>query len=91
VDTKGQKLILNGYKRDNYQRQMANNFLKKINDDDWILINDIDEIPNLTNLDFNKIKKKLVFFKQDIYFYKFNLHYPTAHWFGTRACQKKIL
>ena len=89
VDTKGQKLILNGYKRDNYQRQMANNFLKKINDDDWILINDIDEIPNLTNLDFNKIKKKLVFFKQDIYFYKFNLHYPTAHWFGTRACQKK--
>ena len=46
-DTKGQKLILNGYKRDNYQRQMAQKILKNIEPDDWILINDIDEIPNL--------------------------------------------
>ena len=88
-DTRGQKLILNGYKRDNYQREMANKFLKKINNDDWILINDIDEIPNLKNLNFNKIKNKLVFFKQKIFFYKFNLHEPSTYWYGSRACKKK--
>ena len=88
-DTKGQKLILNGYKRDNYQREMANKFLKNIDKNDWILINDIDEIPNLKNVDFSKIKNKLVFFKQQIYFYKFNLHYPSSPWFGSRACMKK--
>ena len=88
-DTKGQKLILNGYKRDNYQREMANKFLKNIDRNDWILINDIDEIPNLKNIDFSIIKNKLVFFKQQIYFYKFNLHYPSSPWFGSRACMKK--
>tara|TARA_B100001123_G_scaffold366526_1_gene426203 strand:- start:3026 stop:3925 length:900 start_codon:yes stop_codon:yes gene_type:complete len=87
-DTRGQKLILNGYKRDNYQREMAKNYLNKINDNDWILINDIDEIPNLEKINLNKSKNKLVFFKQKIYFYKFNLYYPSSSWFGTRACQK---
>ena len=49
-DTRGQKLVLNGYKRDNYQRQMAATALKNIESDDWIIINDIDEIPNLKKL-----------------------------------------
>ena len=88
-DTKGQKLVLNGYKRDNFQRQMAMNALKNINDEDWIIINDIDEIPNLTNLNLNKIKNRLVFFKQNIFYYKFNLLYPNVPWYGSRACKKK--
>ena len=87
-DTRGQKLILNGYKRDNYQREMAKNYLNQIDDNDWILINDIDEIPNLEKINLNKSKNKLVFFKQKIYFYKFNLYYQSSSWFGTRACQK---
>ena len=61
-DTKGQKLVLNGYKRDNYQRQMAWDTLKNIELDDWIIINDIDEIPNLKNVDFKKIKKQIAYF-----------------------------
>jgi len=88
-DTKGQKLILNGYKRDNYQRQMAYQALEKINPEDWILINDIDEIPNLKKIDFSKITNKLVIFKQKIFFYKFNLQYPSVPWFGSRACKRK--
>jgi len=88
-DTKGQKLILNGYKRDNYQRQMAYQALEKINPEDWILINDIDEIPNLKKIDFSKIANKLVIFKQKIFFYKFNLQYPSVPWFGSRACKRK--
>ena len=46
-DTRGQKLVLNGYKRDNYQRQMAQQALNDVEPEDWIIINDIDEIPNL--------------------------------------------
>jgi beta-1,4-mannosyl-glycoprotein beta-1,4-N-acetylglucosaminyltransferase len=88
-DTKGQKLILNGYKRDNFQRQMAQEALKNVDPDDWILINDIDEIPNLKNLNFKNIKNKLVIFKQKIFYYKFNLLYPSINWFGSRACKKK--
>jgi len=88
-DTRGQKLVLNGYKRDNYQRQMAHQALDNIESDDWILINDIDEIPNLKNIDFKKINYKLVIFKQQIFYYKFNLLYRSVPWFGTKACKKK--
>ena len=88
-DTRGQKLVLNGYKRDNYQRQMAHQTLHNIESDDWILINDIDEIPNLKNINFKKINYKLVMFKQQVFYYKFNLLYPSVPWFGTKACRKK--
>jgi len=88
-DTKGQKLILNGYKRDNYQRQMAQQALDNLHPEDWIIINDIDEIPNLKNIDMRKIKSKLLIFKQQIFYYKFNLLYPLVPWFGSRACRKK--
>jgi len=88
-EKRGEKLILNGYKRDNYQREMAQQYLKKIDDNDWILINDIDEIPNLKNVDLHSFNNKLIFFKQQIFFYKFNLHYPTTPWYGSRACKKK--
>jgi len=88
-DTRGQKLVLNGYKRDNYQRQKAQQALNNIEPEDWIIINDIDEIPNLKNIDMRKIKNKLLIFKQNIYYYKFNLLYPSVSWFGSRACKKK--
>ena len=88
-DTRGQKLVLNGYKRDNYQRQKAQQALDNIEPEDWIIINDIDEIPNLKNIDMRKIKNKLLIFKQNIYYYKFNLLYPSVSWFGSRACKKK--
>ena len=87
-DTWGQKLVLNGYKRDNYQRQMAQKVLKNIEPEDWILISDIDEIPNMENVDFKKIKNKFIIFKQKIFYYKFNLLYPNISWFGSKACKK---
>ena len=88
-DTRGQKLVLNGYKRDNYQRQMAQQALNNVEPEDWIIINDIDEIPNLKNVDMRKIKNKLLIFKQQMFYYKFNLLYPSVPWFGSRACKKK--
>mgnify|MGYP001483328912 CR=1 FL=1 len=54
-----------------------------------IIINDIDEIPNLKNIDFKKVDNKLVIFKQKIFYYKFNLLYPNIPWYGSKACKKK--
>ena len=88
-ENKESKLILNGYKRDNYQRQMAHKALNDIDPEDWIIINDIDEIPNLKNIDFDKVKNKLIIFKQRMFYYKFNLLYPSIPWFGSRACKKR--
>ena len=88
-DTRGQKLVLNGYKRDNYQRQKAQQALNNVDPEDWIIINDIDEIPNLKNVDMSTIKNKLLIFKQQIFYYKFNLLYPAISWYGSRACKKK--
>ena len=88
-DTRGQKLVLNGYKRDNYQRQMALQVIKSIEPEDWIIINDIDEIPNLKGINFKEQKNKFIIFKQKIFYYKFNLLYPDVFWFGSKACKKK--
>ena len=55
------------------------------------MISDLDEIPNLKNVNFSRIKEKLIFFRQRILFYKFNLLYKDRFWFGTRACKKKNL
>ena len=76
-------------KRDNYQREKAQETLKNIKQDDWIIISDIDEMPDLKGVNFNVIKNKFVIFKQQIFYYKFNLLYPNVYWFGSKACQKK--
>jgi len=86
---KGAKLINNSNKREHFQREIAQKFLEDADPDDIILINDLDEIPNLENINFNKINKKLVFFKQKMFFYKFNLLHEKINWFGSRACKKK--
>ena len=70
-DTRGQKLVNNSNKREHFQRERALEPLEEANPEDIILINDVDEIPDLKEIDFSKIKKKLIFFKQKMYFYKF--------------------
>ena len=91
-DTRGQKLVNNSNKREHYQRDMAlksNLILKEAEPEDIILINDIDEIPNLDEINFKEINKKLIFFKQKMFFYKFNLQHEEMTWVGSRACKKK--
>ena len=65
--------------------------LSKAENEDLILISDVDEIPKLSNLNLKKINEKIILFKQDMFYYKFNLHSPSLLWPGTRACQKKNL
>ena len=88
-DIRGSKLINNSLKRENHQREMGITSLNNVLDEDLILINDIDEIPNLEKINFNNINKKIIIFKQKTYCYKFNLLYDNLIWHGSKACKKK--
>lgn len=85
------KLIFNAHLRENSQRNFINKGLEKSNQEDLILISDVDEIPNLENINLNKIHKKIIMFEQNIFYYKLNRFLPNFKWFGTKACKKKYL
>jgi len=85
------KYILNAALRENGQRNYIQSGLKKADDDDIILISDVDEIPNLLKINFNQFNQKIILFKQDMFYYKFNLCIPNLKWTGTKACKKKDL
>ncbi|MDA9753482.1 hypothetical protein N9U93_03120 [Candidatus Pelagibacter sp.] len=88
---KSKKYIFNAAYRENGQRNFIQMGLKKANNNDLILISDVDEIPNLVKLDLKTIREKIIFFQQDMFYYKFNLQLPDLIWVGTRACKKKNL
>jgi len=88
---KSRKYILNASFRENGQRNFILNGLNKANDDDIILISDVDEIPNLESFSKEKFIQKIALFKQDMFYYKFNLRLPNLVWSGTKACKKKDL
>ncbi len=90
-NTKNSKYILNGMRRDFYQRNFIINGLRESANDDFILISDLDEIPKLDNIDLRSIKERFVFFKQKMFYYKFNLCSESVTWTGTRGCKKKYL
>jgi beta-1,4-mannosyl-glycoprotein beta-1,4-N-acetylglucosaminyltransferase len=90
-DTRGIKLVNNSNKREHHQRNMSFDSLKIANPEDIVLINDIDEIPDLSKFDLRKINKKIIMFNQKVFLYKFNLLYQNLNWHGTRACKIKHL
>mgnify|MGYP003343145764 FL=1 len=85
------KEILNALKRENLQRDTILKGLNDADNNDWIIISDLDEIPDLTNINFNSIKNKIIFFKQKVFYYKLNLELKNLRWIGTKACRKKHL
>jgi len=85
------KHIMNALRRENYQRNKINDGLKDAAPEDWIIISDLDEIPNLEEINFNTINKKIIFFKQRVFYYKLNLELKNIHWIGSKAVQKKNL
>ena len=88
-NTKSYKYIMNALYRENGQRNYIGEGIKEANNEDIILVSDVDEIPNLSNIDFRKITEKIILFKQDMFYYKFNLKLPNMEWVGTKACKKK--
>ena len=64
---KSRKYILNALYRENGQRNHIVKGLSNANKDDIILISDVDEIPNMTEIDLNEINEKIILFKQDMF------------------------
>ena len=83
--------VMNAVYRENSQRNHITKGLDNAENEDLILISDVDEIPNLSKINFDLIDEKIIFFKQDMFFYKFNLHVPNLIWIGSKACKKKNL
>ena len=90
-DEKNSKYIMNAVQRENYQRNCLSNGLQQANDDDFVLISDLDEIPNFKDLVISKIKNNLVLFKQVNFYYKFNLYLDNFAWYGAKGCKFKNL
>ena len=90
-DEKSRKQILNAARRENGQRNFIAKGLENADSNDLILISDVDEIPNLEQVDFKKIKNQIILFNQDMFYYKLNLKLPNLIWTGTKACKKKYL
>ena len=80
------KVLDNALLRENYQRNFVLKHLEKISEEDLIIINDVDEIPNLNGFKYNN---KITIFKQKLFYYKFNLLYPDFTWVGSKICKKK--
>ena len=85
------KSIFNASKRESSQRNFILNGLKEAQPNDWVIISDLDEIPNLEKINFKNVNNKLIFFEQDMMYYKFNLKLENFTWIGSRACKFKHL
>ena len=88
---KSYKFIFNAHKRENFQRNLISKGLDKANEDDLIMISDVDEIPNLKDLNVARVNNKIVIFEQNIFYYKLNRYLEGFTWHGTKACKKKNL
>ena len=53
------------------------------------MISDVDEIPNLKDLNVARVNNKIVIFEQEIFYYKLNRYLEGFTWHGTKACKKK--
>ena len=90
LDEKKGKQILNALILENFQRNEILKGLNEANDDDFIIVSDLDEIPNLNNVNLNNHKSKIIIFKQIFFHYRFNLYLKDFNWFGSKCCTKKL-
>ena len=85
--------IGNNWEYEFYQRNQIKRGLTDLIDEDVILISDVDEIPKLDNK--NYLKYDSAVFMQNMYYYKFNIHYYNGlkwnnKWPGTKSCKFKF-
>ncbi len=83
----------NHWERENYHRNYILKALESIHQEDYIIISDIDEIPNLDEI--NQVladKRKYTAFKQKMIYYKLNLlNASEPYWYGSKMCKLKYL
>ncbi len=78
--------------RDQFQRNSLEKGYKDCNPEDWIMISDIDEIPNPNKINEFNIKNKYACFLQRNFQSKLNLqNISDSYWPGTKICEKKNL
>ena len=82
---------INAIKRIAYQRNFLKEGIVDASNNDLIFYSDNDEIPRLSDANLDKIQNKLIFFKQKLFYYKFNLFCDRYDWYGTKGCKKKDL
>jgi len=75
---------------ENFQRNYISNRLKKFSKEDIVIISDVDEIPNLKDVQCSKIKNNYYAFEQGHFFYKLNLKLKEK-WIGSKMCKLKDL
>ena len=82
---------ISNWDRENFQRNFIKNGIDNCNDNDYIIISDVDEIPDLKKLK-NLQNNKFTVFQQKMFYYKFNLLNTTNPiWYGSKICKKKYL
>ena len=55
------------------------------------MISDLDEIPNLKNLDFNDINNKIIIFQQKMFYYKLNYFMITLYGMEQKHKKKDLI
>ena len=90
-DVRKSKQVENALILENFQRNYIYKGLENFDDNDFILVSDIDEIPNLSLIDLKLHKNSIVLFKQYFFHYKFNLFLDNFYFFGSKGCIKKKL
>ena len=75
------------------EQHQRNSLIKGIKDaslEDFIILSDSDEIPDLTKLSQIKKNKKFIVFSQKMFMYKLNLqNINESNWMGSRITKKK--
>ncbi len=74
-----------------HQRNSVNKYLKKLNKNDYVIISDVDEIPNPSKiLEFVKKDQDIGVFEQLMFYYKLNILNETSpFWHGSKICKFK--
>lgn len=76
------------WKNENYQKNYCSEGIKDLNDNDWILFSDVDEIPNKEIIMNLKNHNGISRFVQKLFYYHVNIQ-QNQLWGGTVALQKK--
>ena len=77
----------NPYLRENHQRNCILRGLNKAQIKDFIIISDLDEIPNPDAIKIFTKEMRYAVFNQKHFYYKFNLQSKNfPYWFGSRIC-----
>ena len=74
-----------------HQRNSSNKFLKNLMKNDYVIISDVDEIPNPSKiLEFVKTDYNIGVFEQLMFYYKLNILNETSpFWHGSKICKYK--